>query len=104
MNLKLPKYIYILSAKFDITYDKTHDGGSFSWGDSRITIGIKNIKKDPIYTFSVISHEIMEIILVGMGARFLSSRTFDNYLFNFDHQCFENAIQIHSKAISEFIN
>ena len=97
------KEIEILSACFKITWDKSTDGGYFSWSDSSITIGTKSIKKDSLYTFSVISHEIMEVILTGIGVRFESSRTASNYLFNFDHQTFENAIQIHAQIISKFI-
>lgn len=97
------KEVEILSSTFKIIWDKKSDDGSFSWVNSEIKIGIKSISKDPLYTFQVISHEIMEIILVGMGARFMNGRTGENYLFNFEHQTFENAIQIHSQTISKFI-
>jgi hypothetical protein len=103
MKLKLIKEVEILSSLFSVVYDKTTDGGSYSWRDSEIRIGIRSIKKDPLYTFSVISHEVMEIILVGTGCRFENGRTGDNFLFNFTHQNFENAIQIHSQVISKFI-
>lgn len=103
MNINFIKSIEILSSRFEVVYDKNTDAGSFSWQNSNITIGIKNYKKDPLYTFQIISHEIMEIILVGMGCRYASGRTGENYLFNFDHQTFENAIQIHTQTISKFI-
>lgn len=101
--LKFISEVEILSARFKVTWDKKTDAGSFSWTDSTIVIGIKSYKKDPLYTFQVLSHEIMEIILVGMGARFESGRTRYNYLFNFDHQTFENAIQIHTQTIVKFL-
>ena len=101
--IKLIKEVEILSSKFMITYDKTRDAGSFSWRESKIVIGIRSIKTDPSYTLSIISHEVMEIILTGMGARFESSRTADNYLFNFDHQTFENAIQLHTMTMLKFL-
>ena len=103
MNIKFIKEIEILSSKFTVVWDKTNDGGTFSWSKSEINIGIKSFKKDPLYTFQILSHELFEIILVGMGARFASGRTSENYLFSFDHQTFENAIQIHSQALSKFI-
>lgn len=103
MKLRLIKEIEILSSVFKVKYDKTHNGGTFSWANSDITVGIKSIKTDPSYTFSIISHEIMEIILTGMGGRFNNSRTQDNFLFSFDHQTFENAIQTHAQALSKFI-
>jgi hypothetical protein len=103
MKIKQIKEIEILSCKFIIKWDKTTDAGSFSWSNNSLMIGIRNYKYDSLYTFSVLSHEIMEIILTGMGARFDNSRTNDNFLFNFDHQTFENAIQIHSQTMSKFI-
>ncbi len=103
MKIKFINKVEILSSNFDVIWDNTTDGGSFSWATNSIKVGVKNYKKDPLYTFSVLSHEIMEAILCGMGARFENSRTMDNYLFNFDHQTFENAIQIHISVLSKFI-
>jgi hypothetical protein len=102
VQIKLLKNIEILSCNFQMVWDKDMDGGFFNWGDATITVGIKSIKKDPMYTYSILSHEIMEAILTGMGARFSSSRTRENYLFSFDHQTFENAIQLHAQAILKF--
>lgn len=84
-------------------YDKHHNGGSFNMGKSEITIGINCIDKDPNWTLSIISHEIMEIILLTMGARFSNGRLENDYLFNFNHQTFENAIQLHSSILVKFI-
>jgi len=103
LHIKKLKKIEILSSNFDVIWDKTNDRGSFSWSKSTITVGCKSMHKDPLYTFSVLSHEIMEAILVGKGCRFESGRTGDNFLFNFSHQEFENAIQLHIQAITKFI-
>jgi len=103
VKIKFIKEVEILSATFSLKWDKSNDGGSFSWKDAEITIGIKSYKKDPLFTLHVISHELMEMILLSMGARFSNGRTGQNYLFNFDHQTFENAIQIHTQALSKFI-
>jgi hypothetical protein len=103
MKLKFPKEITILSNKFFIKYDKTHNGGSFSISRDEIIIGTKSLKTNPQYTLGIISHEILEIIFVFMGARFDNSRTGDNFLFNFDHQTFENANQIYCDTIVKFI-
>ncbi len=93
-----------MSSNFSVVWEKENDAGYFSWSNCEIKIGIKSYKKDPLYTLSIISHEIMELLLGTMGDRFNNSRTGDNYLFNFDHQTFENAIQIHAAIISKFIN
>jgi hypothetical protein len=102
-KIKFIKEIEILSCKFSVVWDKKTDGGSFSWADGKITVGVKSYSKDPLYTLQILSHEIMEIILVGMGARFENGRTKENYLFNFCHQTFENAIQIHTQALNKFL-
>lgn len=103
MRITFLKDIEILSSKFTVTWDKDTDGGSFSWGDSTIVVGIKSYKKDPLYTLSILSHELMEVILTGLGGRFSNSRTADNYLFNFDHQTFETAIKLHIQTITKFL-
>jgi len=102
MKIKFIKQVEILSINFRIEWDKTSDGGYFNCGDSLIKIGIKSYKKDPLYTVGILSHEIMEVILVMMGGRFSSDRNYNSYLFNFDHQTFENAIQIHIQTLNKF--
>lgn len=101
MKIKFLKQIEILSINFKIEWDKTSDGGYFNCGESLIRIGIKSYKKDPLYAIGILSHEIMEIILVMMGARFTSDRHATSYLFNFDHQTFENAIQLHIQTLNK---
>lgn len=103
LKLNLLKEIDILSSTYKITYNKEHGGGYFDRGKSSIEIGVKPIKNDPLWVFGVISHEIMEVILCTMGGRFENGRTGENYLFNFDHQIFENAIQTHAQIIHKFI-
>jgi hypothetical protein len=103
MELKLIKKVEILSCSFNVTWDKTHDGGSFSWSESMIIIGIKSYKKDPLYTFSVLNHELMELIYAGMGMRYESPREQAKYRFVFNHQEFENANTVFSQALSKFI-
>ena len=97
------KSIDILSQRFKISWNKKHDGGSFSIGDGDIEIGINSYKSDPLYTIGLISHEIMEIILYKMGARFQNGREDEKYLFSFDHQTFENAIELHTEVMAKFI-
>jgi len=104
IKLVFLKNIEILSANFSVVWDRSTDGGSFSWAKCEIVVGTRSYKKDPLYTMSVLSHEIMELILSSMGGRFSNSRTADCYLFNFDHQTFETAIQIHTQALSKFIS
>lgn len=103
MKLKFIKEITILGNRFEMIYDKTHNGGSFSYSKNEMTIGIKSVKDDPVYTLSIISHEVMEAILVHMGGRWDNGRVREYYLFNFSHQTFENAIQLHTEIMVKFI-
>lgn len=104
MKIRQIKEITIYANKIDITWDKTHGGGSFNLANGKMTIGIKHIKNDPVYVLSIISHEIMEAIFVLMGGRVEGSRLENNYLFHFDHQTFENAIQLHTELMLKFIH
>lgn len=103
MKIKLVKEVTILGSVFRMIYDKTHGGGAFSCGESTIKIGVKNIKNDPLWVMGIISHEVMEVIMVSTGCRYDNSRLQDSdYLFSFNHQKFENAIQIHTEIMSKF--
>lgn len=93
----------MLGSTIRVTWDKNSGGGFFNWGESKMVIGLKNYKDDPMYTYSIISHEVMEMILVAMGGRYANGRTGENYLFNFDHQTFENAIQVHTQVMAKFL-
>jgi hypothetical protein len=103
MKIKLIKKIEILGSVMDVKYLNDGDYGSFSLSENLITIGIKSIEKDPIYTLSIISHEVMEAIMCYKGMRFENDRTKDNFLFNFSHQEFENMVQLHTMALTKFL-
>jgi hypothetical protein len=96
------KEITILANRFEIIYDETHNGGAFNFSAGTIEIGTKSLEKDPLYVISIISHEVMEAILECMGARYADPRISGNYLFSFNHQTFENAIQLHTEIMSKF--
>ena len=102
MQLNKIKQITILSTTFDIVYNDKDGGGIFDWTNSKITIVTIDLKKDPLYVISVVSHELMEGILIMMGGRYQNPRD-QSYLFNYDHKMFESAIDIHFVALSKFI-
>jgi hypothetical protein len=103
MKINQLKQITILSNTFDIVWNKTHNGGSFSFGSGVIEIGTQCLKKEPLYVYSIISHEVMEAIQVTMGTRFTNSREPDKYTFLQTHQEFENAIQLHTEIMVKFL-
>jgi|WetSurMetagenome_2_1015567.scaffolds.fasta_scaffold303862_2 hypothetical protein len=103
MKINKIKEITILSNHFKIVWNKNHSGGSFTFSTGTIEIGIGHIKSDPLYTLQIISHELMELILSMMGGRYENPRIGNKYLFNFDHQTFENAIELHTQMLTQFI-
>lgn len=103
MKINQLKQITILSHTFDIVWNKKHAGGSFDFRTSIIEIGTLCLKKEPLYVYSTISHEIMEVIQVIMGTRFTNSREPDKYTFLQSHQEFENAIQLHTEIMVKFL-
>lgn len=103
IQINFIKEVTILWSKFKIIYDKNTNWWSFSFWKCEIIIWTKSYNIDPVYMITVISHEILEVILVSMGARFDNERTRENYLFNFDHQTYENTVQIHTEIMLKFI-
>lgn len=103
MKIKFLKKIEILSITFDIKWDKSHSGGSFSCHEGWINIGIEDYKRDPLYVFNILNHEVMEIILTMMGLRYNDNRIENDYLFNFRHKEFEVAIELYTQTISKFL-
>jgi hypothetical protein len=100
--IKKIEEITILASKFKIDYNPNHNQGVLNYPEGLIEIGIKCLETDPLFTINIISHEIMEGILIAMGARYEHTLVDNNYLFSFNHQTFENAIQLHTEIMSKF--
>jgi len=87
--MKFPKTIIIGGIPWKIVFDKKTDGGEFYWKKHLIKI-------DKTYSverkFSVLIHEICEVIFVNNLMRYqksLSEVSNGDYLFSFDHDRFE---------------
>ena len=103
IKLKFLKEISILNNKFVIVWDKTHNGGSFNFAESKINIGIKCYKIDPEYTFGILMHELSEAIHAACGYRYDDGRIDNDYLFCFRHKEFELHNAVLSSLIIKFI-
>lgn len=103
MIIKFPKSVNIISFYFDIITDDTIGGGHFDINESTITIGTKHLEKDPSYVFSVICHEVMEVISELTRTRYNDPSVDGNYKFFMDHKEFEMNIKVFSSIISQFI-
>ena len=103
--MKLPKTITICGRVYKIKEDKNLLGGKFFCGEQVIVIGTKdNPHQDEL--LNIILHEIIEAILTERNLRYkLQYVEVENghYLFNFNHQDFENWIADLTCALKPFI-
>jgi len=102
MKLKRLTKIQINSYIFKVEWDKAQiGGGSFSYGNMTITIGVKECKEEEI--FMVLCHELMEICAAEMNVRFRRPDCDSDYIFVYDHRQYETMINMFSGLISKFI-
>jgi len=101
MKIKRIKSIKINCYEFKVIWEKSHAGGSFSYRDKFIEIGVKNSTEDEI--FMVICHELMEICTLEMNVRLHRPDCDSDYIFVYDHRQHETMMNMFSSLISEFI-
>lgn len=82
MILKKLKSINIGGIDYKIIWDKKTAGGSFSCGKKEIMIGTE---LGDNYAFSVLIHELKEIIQVEQTTRYERRDENNNFYFNYDH-------------------
>ena len=90
LKYKIPDKIYIIAQEFLVIQTKEHGGGSFDFKESTIEIGIRDIETSPDYTFSILVHEISEVIHCFLNTRYHSYGSITDYKFVMDHKEFEN--------------
>lgn len=101
MKIKKLKRVKINCFDFEVTWDKSHNGGSFSYYPPELEIGTKGNQTNEI--FMVICHEIMEICAVEMNVRLARPDCTTDYLFVYDHRQHETMINMFSGIIDKFI-
>ena len=102
-DIVFPKKIIIGTCTYNVFTNPEIDGGSFDTADCNLTIGIKSLKADPVYVWSVINHELMEIVFTVYRVRYTDPSVDKNYKFFMDHKEFENCMAEFSKLIVKFI-
>ena len=102
MKLKKRKSITVGCYKFKIKWDKTHSGGSFSFRDQIINIGIKG--NDDQQILMIICHELMEICAVEMNVRMQRPDINDDYIFVYDHRQHETMMSMFSGLLAKFLH
>jgi hypothetical protein len=101
MQIKRISKIKINSMVFRIKWDKSIYGACFNYEDNIITIGTLDDSFD--YQFALITHELLEIIMVELGVRYRSPMNEGDYLFNFNHGQFTVATNMLAGLIPNFI-
>ena len=102
LKYKIPNYITVVHQKFKVIKDKAHGGGSFDCSKSEIIIGTRDLEISPDYTFSVLIHEISELIHVNLlNTRYTDYGTANDYKFFMTHKEFETHNAILSSIILE---
>ena len=101
MKIKRIKKLKVLSFSFDIKWDKTHQGGSFCYGERIINIGVEG--GDDSEILMIITHELMEMCAVEMGVRFKRPDVDDDFIFVYDHRQHTTMMVMFSSLLEQFI-
>lgn len=101
MKIRRIRSLKVNSFDFKVTWDHTHNGGSFSWGDMTINIGVKDPTEEGL--LMIITHELMEIVACEMNVRFRRPDCDSDYIFVYDHRQHETMANMFAGLLSQFI-
>lgn len=102
-DIIFPDYVVIGNTQYNLVLDPETGGGSFDGTECRLTIGTKFLEIDPNYVWSVINHEIMEIVCAVNCVRYHDTSVEGNYKFFMDHKEFELCINEFARVIVQFL-
>ena len=102
-DIVFPEEITIGNFYYKVFTNKKQSGGSFNGAECRLTIGTEHLESDPNYVWSVINHEIMEMVFMSFGVRYQDTSVEGNYKFFMDHKEFELCMNEFSKVIVQFL-
>lgn len=102
MKIKRISSIKINCYNFNVVWDKTHNGGYFTYSEKKeINIGVKGIDDDEI--FMLICHELMEIVACEANVRLSRPDVGTDYIFVYDHRQHDTMMNMFSGLVSQFI-
>ncbi len=101
MELKKIKRLKVNSYDFAVVWDKALSGGSVSYKNLEITIGLKSASKGEI--FETVCHELMELCAMEMHVRFDRPDCTTDYVFVYDHRQHDTMINMFAGLVGQFI-
>lgn len=101
MKVKKIKKLKVNCYTFNVVWDGSHSGGSFSYAKKEINIGTQDRSDDGL--FMVVCHEIMEICALEMNVRLNRPDCESDYLFVYDHRQHETMMNMFSSLVTQFI-
>lgn len=101
MKLKKLKVLEVSIYTFNITWDKTIGGASFSYAKEELIIGTKGLTDKDM--FANISHELWEICALEMHVRFDRTDCHGDYMFVYDHRQHSTLVVMHAGLLLQFI-
>jgi len=101
MRIKRIKSLRVNCYQFDVEWDKSHNGGSFCYGEMKINIGVRDRTDEEI--FMIICHELMEISALELNVRFKRPDCDSDYIFVYDHRQHETMMNMFSSLVSQFV-
>ena len=101
MKIKRISKLKVNSFTFNIKWDNSHTGASFSYRDKLLTFGTHG--NDTAQIFMVICHELMEIVALELNVRLNRPDVDSDYIFVYDHRQHETMANMFSGLLRQFI-
>jgi len=100
-RLKRITSLRVNSYVFNVIWDNTVSGGSFSFSEKNLTIGTRCNDEDLI--FMILCHELQEMSAIEMNVRMQRPDCNTDYIFVYDHRQFETMINMFAGLLKQFL-
>ena len=102
MRIKRIKKLRVNVTTFDIKWDKTLSGASFSYGRCELVIG--TYKATEVQVLEAVCHELMKMVAEEMRVRLYRPDCDSDYIFVYDHRQHTTMMEMFAGLLSQFID